>query len=273
MKRTLLVIALAALFPLSLLLLFSSKPAVTPVAAAPQAPAIVLTYTVGTDPAVCATTRAITLPVGGGTVIPCYTVRNVGDVPLTRHDLQDDYLGPILTTFNYGLVPGASVFLTQSLSITQSHTSSATWTAYNPGPVDLVTASDAITVHVPPRQPAIILELTAGTSPAACATSDILTLSEPAEVYFCYTVRNSGNISLTRHTLSDNHLGPILSDFPYILVPGASAFLTQSTFISQTQIGRAIWTAYNPGPSDSVDAAGSAKVIIGYELHLPFWRD
>jgi hypothetical protein len=126
-------------------------------------PAISLDKTVGTDPGVCATTDAITVPAGyGGTdVYYCYTVTNTGDLTLTLHDLVDSNLGPILDGLSYALGPGESVDtvsagLVFSATITETTTNDATWTACNPTPqeggqscingTDVVTATDSATV-------------------------------------------------------------------------------------------------------------------------------
>lgn len=272
-NRKLVVVVLATLLSLTLLILLLAPSAASSASGAPQAPAIVLTQTVGTNPALCATTKSITLGVAGGAAIPCYTIRNVGNVTLTRHTLVDSHLGSILNDFPYMLVPGASAFITQSVVITHTRVSTGTWTANNPGPTDQVSASSAITVHVPPRQPAISLEQTVGLNPAVCATEERLALPPSGgEVVFCYRVVNSGNISLTRHTLVDSHLGTILNNFPYTLVPGASAFLTQTATITHTTVSTGTWTAYNPGPSDEATASGATHVIVAYWNHLPFWR-
>jgi len=97
---------------------------------AEPAPEISLEKSVGTDPAVCAALGPpLTLPPGGGTVYYCYAVWNSGNVSLTTHDLIDDQLGALLTSFPYTLAPGDSTFITQAATITASTVNSATWTA------------------------------------------------------------------------------------------------------------------------------------------------
>lgn len=272
MNKLLLLLALILLLPIILLITLSAiTPA--PAVAAPQAPSIIITQTVGANPAACATAQAITLTVGGGEVTTCYEVTNNGDITLTRHDLTDSLLGPILSAFPYALVPGASAFLTQSVSLTGTTTISATWTAYNPGPTDEVEAVSSVTINVPPRQPAIALQMTVGADPALCATEATLTLpASGGDVTYCYEITNTGNITLTRHDLTDSHLGAILTTFPYALVPGASAFLTQTAHITNTLTSTAVWTAYNPGPTDEAQSNATAHVIVQRHLYLPFWR-
>jgi uncharacterized repeat protein (TIGR01451 family) len=67
-------------------------------------------------------------------------------------------------------------------------------------------------------------------------------------------------VTLTLHTLEDSQLGTILLDFPYSLVPGSSAFLTQSVVLTGSVVNTATWTAFNPGPIDVISATDSARV-------------
>ncbi len=118
----------------------------------PPAPAITLTKTVGTVVGVCAGTDEITVP-AGTTVYYCYTVTNTGNITLNLHDLVDDQLGTIFSGLTYALAPGASVNtvdagLTLSAVINADTTNTATWTAYNTGPVNQVTAEASATVWV-----------------------------------------------------------------------------------------------------------------------------
>ena len=118
------------------------------------APAITLAKTVGTVPGVCATTDVITVA-SGTTVYYCYEVTNTGNVTLNLHNLTDSALGTIFTGLNYALTPGSSVnTVAAGLSIpaviTATTTNTATWTAYNAGPVNQVSATDTATVNVLP---------------------------------------------------------------------------------------------------------------------------
>jgi hypothetical protein len=241
--------------------------------ASPAAPAIQLVKTVGTDPAKCAETGSITLPVGGGTVFYCYQVTNTGDITPSRHTLVDDQLGPILTDFVYSLAPGASVFLTQSAAITTSIVNTAIWTAYNPGPIDVAVATDSAEVLVTEPAPSIVLTKTVGTDPTTCAPASTLKLpAGGGDVTYCYEVTNSGNIALSRHSLVDDQLGGILTAFAFNLVPGASAFLTQTATVTGTTMNTATWTAYNLGPVNETASSASATVFVEHLLYLPVLR-
>ena len=116
----------------------------------------------------------------------------------------------------------------------------------------------------------IAFTITVGTDPATCAMTKRLTLPvEGGEVTYCYRVVNSGNITLTRHTLVDDLLGTILSDFPFPLSPAASVFLTRTALITTTTVNTATWTAFNPGPIDTASGTDSSSVVIRRWLYLP----
>ena len=68
-------------------------------------PAIALTKTVGTVPAVCAATDNITVA-SGTPVYYCYEVVNTGGVAFEFHTLDDDQLGQIFANIPYTMNPG-----------------------------------------------------------------------------------------------------------------------------------------------------------------------
>ena len=111
----------------------------------------------------------------------------------------------------------------------------------------------------------ITLDKTVGTNPSTCATSDEVTAAPGSEVTYCYKVTNTGQVTLSTHTLVDSELGVILNEFPYSLSPGASAFLTQTATIYTTTVNTATWTAFNPGPTDVISATDTALVTIVLE--------
>jgi len=141
-------------------------------------PAISLTKTVGTNPAVCPATGAITVTVGT-LVNYCYAILNTGPITLTLHDLVDDQLGALLTGFPYTLAPGASAFLTQTATITQTTVNTAVWTAYNPGPIDVISSTASATVNV--LAPAAV-DVAAVTATSGSPASLVLTLTLPLAI-------------------------------------------------------------------------------------------
>lgn len=108
---------------------------------------ITLSLTVGTEPDVCAVQDEIIVELGSE-VTYCYTVTNNGDVLLDLHDLFDSDLGQLLEGYSYSLPPGGSTFITESSTILETTTNSATWTAYNGSGTATAVSADSATVNV-----------------------------------------------------------------------------------------------------------------------------
>ncbi len=119
---------------------------------------------------------------------------------------------------------------------------------------------DNVTVAATPAVPTISLDATVGTTPGACATTDTLTVTAGTEVYYCYEVTNTGTIAVTSHDLSDTVIGTILNDFPFNLVPGASAFVVVPSTPSATVTNTGTWTA-TTGSTYTVDTAAPFNYI------------
>ena len=208
-------------------------------------PAIELTKTVGTDPAVCASTDSVTV-VAGTDVTYCYEVTNNRVVTLPVHSLVDDQLGTLLNEFPYDLAPGAGVLLTSTVTANDSIINTAVWTA-SVYPTRTVSFTDTATVNV--VNPSIVMTKTVGTDPATCATTDNITVAAGTDVYYCYTVTNNGDVTLPLHDLVDDKLGTLLDDFAFDLAPSASvntvaAGLTISVTASASITNTAEWTAF-----------------------------
>ena len=220
---------------------------------------IALAKTVGVDAAVCATAKAISVT-SGTAVTYCYEIVNTGLTTFTLHTLVDSELGSLLDNFPYTLSPGASAFLTQTATITQTTVNSATWSAYNSGPTNVVSATDAATVTV--VLPSILLTKTVGVDANVCASTSQIAVGQGVTVTYCYEILNTGGITLTRHDLVDSQLGNVQSSLPYTLAPQASFFLTNTAMITETTVNTATWRAYNPGPTDVVSATRVATVTV-----------
>jgi hypothetical protein len=218
---------------------------------------ISLEKTVGLNPNACATAHSVTV-LPGTEVTYCYSVRNTGQVALTRHNLNDSALGVVLNSFIYSLAPGASAFLTQSVLITTTTLNTATWTAYNPGPVDVAAAMDTALATAG----GVTLVKTVGLNPHACAPTHVISLTVGLTVTYCYSVRNDSPVTFTRHTVTDSQFGTLLNGLVYTLTPGAGAFFTKSAFISTTTTNTAAWVSFNPGPIQVVTGTDSARVSL-----------
>ena len=119
----------------------------------------------------------------------------------------------------------------------------------------------ALATAQPQPLPSIVLTKTVGTDPTVCAGTGMITIVNQyqANVYYCYQVLNTGDITLTVHDLVDSELGTLLAAFPYSLGPGASYFVTQSATLTETTANTATWTAGLAGIA-SATADGEATV-------------
>lgn len=229
--------------------------------AVPPPTAISLTKTVGLNPATCSTTDTLNLGLSGNDVTYCYQVSNIGTNTVFTHTLADDQLGTLLNNYVYPLAPGESTLFTVTVPITQNTVNVATWTADSGG--DTAQSTDSATVTLLPPTPAISLAKTVGTDPASCAASSSLTLPfGGGDVTYCYTVQNSGNVTFTQHSLVDDQLGQLLSDFPATLLPGESIVVTVTAVITSTIANTATWTAVLPSPTYSATATAQAWVTV-----------
>ena len=188
----------------------------------------------------------------------CYTVRNTGNWALVAHNLIDDQLGTILTNFPYNLMPGASAFLTMTIVVTDSVTNVATWSARGGGGA---VASDDDLAQVVVVPPSLELVKTVGLDASVCASTDQVEVAPGTPVTYCYEVTNTGIEALDQHTLVDDQLGTILMNFPYNLMPGASAFLTQTVVVSDSITNIATWSA-ETDDGIAVSDEDTAQVVV-----------
>ncbi len=138
----------------------------------------------------------------------------------------------------------------------------------------LLTATTTVTIFAPPSSdplnPAIILHKTVSRIPG-CALpgannlvlSGTTTLRSPSVTY-CYLVQNRGNVTFTRHTLTDDQLGVLLDNYLHPLVPNEIFTYTQSSPISQSVTNIATWQAADGQVADR----GKRLFIMGVDDQL-----
>ncbi len=121
-----------------------------------------------------------------------------------------------------------------------------------------------------PSNPAITLDKTVGTDTTVCATTDEITLPYGGDmVTYCYEVTNTGDVSFNTHDLVDSELGALLNNFPYTLAPGASAFITATTFIGVTTVNTATWDAFNTFDGGGAQASATDAATVTVDLPAP----
>ena len=150
-----------------------------------------------------ASTSFSTPPVPGNTILYSFLITNIGNVTLTGVDLTDSLLGyndvtcGVLTT----LVPGASTTCSGTYTLTQNDinagTVSNTATACGDPPTGSEVCDNDGTTTPITRSPALTVDKSADKS-LITAAGEVVT--------YTYVVRNTGNITLTGVTLSDNKI-------------------------------------------------------------------
>ncbi|RYD14458.1 MAG: hypothetical protein EOP90_13690 [Lysobacteraceae bacterium] len=238
----------------------------------PDGPAVTLRVLMSIDPLdppiehdPCGTVGSM-VAYTGENVRWCYRITNNTDVPLTRHTLESDRAGTILSDFPFTLVPGASAFITRVEPITESVQETATWRASTPDTPDDYSDDSTGTLTV---RSGIEVVVTASMDPVApppgydeCGTQNAIEATPGRTVRWCYTVRNVSSIPRTRHTVVTSQNGTVIEDFPFTLVPGASAFLTQTQVMDASALTEvATWTAFRTGPEHLSTATATGRVL------------
>ncbi len=93
-----------------------------------------------------------------------------------------------------------------------------------------------------------------------CAATSSLELAQGTVVDYCFRIENASGVTLDTHTLVDAELGAILTNFPYVLVDGATAFITQQAVVNQSATRSATWTATDGVVTHADDASASVTV-------------
>ncbi len=108
--------------------------------------------------------------------------------------------------------------------------------------------------------PAIALTQTVGANPAECAPTSEFTLTTGEAATYCFTVANTGNLTLTTHTLTDTIWGDLLTTQTYTLAPGAVFTFTHTATPTTSTVNVGWWTATEG--TYTVTAQASATVTV-----------
>ena len=77
-----------------------------------------------------------------------------------------------------------------------------------------------------------------------CALSDAISVTAGTEVAYCYRATNTGEYTLTTHTLVDSAFGPLFSQMPQELLPGETFEYITSRVETQTNVSVGTWTGW-----------------------------
>lgn len=89
----------------------------------------------------------------------------------------------------------------------------------------------------------IALSKTVSLQPQASGL-DSITVNRGTEVFYIYTVQNTGLYPLVTQSLVDSELGTLLTQTPVVLQPGDTYEFITSRVETQTSSGSSMWTAY-----------------------------
>ena len=94
----------------------------------------------------------------------------------------------------------------------------------------------------------LVVTLGTDTSDGACGTDTTLQATAGDQVNYCYVVTNNSTEILTFHSLTDDVLGPILTDVPVTIAPGASYQYNRIVTATASAAPVSTWTAYDVHP-------------------------
>jgi hypothetical protein len=181
------------------------------VAPVPLDARVLITKTVGLVPGVCATGNQVVIN-RGQPVYYCFTVTNVGNVPYTKYEYNDVNLQISGASTTDTFWPGDTITRTNTytnwaklgpVTPTVSITNTVLVEATGPyaGAEDIDRAH--VTVLQPTPAPAIAVAKTVGLASSVCAASPNILIQPSTPVYFCISVRNTGNVNLTQLIVRD----------------------------------------------------------------------
>lgn len=112
----------------------------------------------------------------------------------------------------------------------------------------------------PDQTPAIAMTMTVGVKPGVCASTDTIATVATTPVILCYTVRNTGDVTLTNHILTSPGVTPEIISF--VLAPGAEITRTSSVPVTVSTSRTDTWAA-NSGPNTTqVQAQDSVTINL-----------
>lgn len=247
-------------------------------AAAPQI--IQVVKRVGTTFAnACDGTSTLTVYQGDSFYYCFFIQSQASDPTYTSLKLEDSELGLIYQTDSSyaGFAPGTSVTVavagpfTSMVTVTTHITLTAGYQV-NGSPNALFTYGSA-KVNVTPYFASVILTKTVGTS-ESCADTDTLYVSNGTTVYYCYQLKNTGNVTVTNMSLVDDKLGVI--SIPNGNVPPGGVSMLQgvpATYASPITVSnRATWTVKTIAGfilDAEASASDTAIVYVNYPTLTP----
>ncbi|MDI9469171.1 MAG: LPXTG cell wall anchor domain-containing protein, partial [Bacillota bacterium] len=161
-----------------------------------------------------------------GTVTYTYTVTNTGNVTLTGLTVNDDKLGEV-TLKKTTLAPGESTTGTKTYNVTQDD--------IDAGQAIKNVATLTADQEIPETKADETITATSGPAAEITKVADQKTFTKPGTVTYTYTVKNTGNVTLTGLTVNDDKLGEVELK-KTTLAPGESTTGTKTYEVTQEDI-------------------------------------
>lgn len=105
----------------------------------------------------------------------------------------------------------------------------------------------------------VVVTKTVGLDASTCATTNNISAPYNSDVTYCYTMVNTGNVTITTHTVVDDKLGTLLNNFPAAVGPGDGAYFTATTTITDSVTNVVTWTAFIDAQTST---SGSASATV-----------
>lgn len=105
----------------------------------------------------------------------------------------------------------------------------------------------------------IAVTKTVGLDPNTCATTTTITAPYNSFVTYCYTMWNTGNITVTTHTVVDDQLGVLVNNASFPVGPGDGAYFTATTQIGAGVTNIVTWTATT---AQQTSTSGTASATV-----------
>ncbi|MEZ4677440.1 MAG: hypothetical protein R2932_24800 [Caldilineaceae bacterium] len=239
---------------------------------APGQASAALTYTVGTDPARCATTTTLTVATNA-TAYYCIELENTGTLPLERFEINAPQLG-LARTYTATLAPSATLVLTQSFdsklakTIVTNETNAITIDAYT---ADGISVRNQKSVATNVGTLGLTVIKYAHTDAKDCSIVQSLTVDSGREFFYCVVIRNTGVVPLVNFTVSE--ASPVINfSFNYDLGVGQTLTLTNeflaNTLKQSASLGP-FTTAFNLNSTMSVVARSASGAVFQANSAFP----
>ncbi len=99
-----------------------------------------------------------------------------------------------------------------------------------------------------------------------CGLTDALTITQPTEIAYCYRATNTGEYTLTTHTLADSAFGTLFSQMPLELLPGETYEFMTSRVETRTTVSVGTWTGWYSGTFAAASTDVTTVTAPGLEI-------